>query len=65
MCGRGDGSYEAWRNIVTGFQCRWTWRRGDVAIWDNRETLHYAVAGYGDAERVIHRVTLCGEAPFA
>jgi taurine dioxygenase len=45
------------------FQCRWRWQEGDVAIWDNRATHHYAVADYGDAERTIHRVTLEGEAP--
>jgi taurine dioxygenase len=46
------------------FQCRWRWRQGDLAIWDNRATQHYAVADYGEAERVIHRVTLEGEAPY-
>jgi taurine dioxygenase len=46
------------------FQCRWSWRQGDVAIWDNRATHHYAIADYGDAPRTIHRVTLEGEAPF-
>jgi taurine dioxygenase len=45
------------------FQCRWRWRQGDVAIWDNRATHHYAIADYGDAPRTIHRVTLEGEAP--
>lgn len=45
------------------FQCRWRWRERDVAIWDNRATHHYAIADYGDAERVIHRVTIEGEAP--
>ena len=45
-------------------QCRWRWRQGDVAIWDNRATHHYAVADYGDAPRTIHRVTLNGEAPY-
>ena len=45
------------------FQCRWRWRQGDLAIWDNRATHHYAIADYGDAERTIHRVTLEGEAP--
>lgn len=44
-------------------QCRWRWREGDVGIWDNRATHHYAIADYGDAERVIHRVTIEGEAP--
>jgi len=45
------------------FQCRWRWQQGDVAIWDNRATQHYAIADYGDAPRTIHRVTLEGEAP--
>jgi len=45
-------------------QCRWRWRQGDVAVWDNRATHHYAVADYGDAPRTIHRVTLEGEAPY-
>lgn len=45
------------------FQCRWRWQTGDVAIWDNRATQHYAIADYGDAPRTIHRVTLEGEAP--
>ena len=45
------------------FQCRWRWQEGDVAIWDNRATHHYAIADYGDEPRTIHRVTLEGEAP--
>ena len=45
------------------FQCRWRWQTGDVAIWDNRATHHYAIADYGDEPRTIHRVTLEGEAP--
>ena len=45
------------------FQCRWHWKVGDLAIWDNRATHHYAIADYGDKPRTIHRVTLEGEAP--
>ena len=45
------------------FQCRWRWQQGDLAIWDNRATHHYAIADYGDEPRTIHRVTLEGEAP--
>ena len=44
-------------------QCRWRWQTGDVAMWDNRATHHYAVADYGDEARTIHRVTIEGEAP--
>jgi taurine dioxygenase len=44
---------------------RWRWRRGDVAIWDNQATQHYAIADYGDAPRSMHRVTLAGEVPVS
>lgn len=42
---------------------RWKWRDGDVAFWDNRATAHYAAADYGDHRRVMHRVTVAGDAP--
>jgi|SRR5689334_4219284 len=42
---------------------RWQWRPGDLAIWDNRATQHYAVAGYGDLPRRLHRVTVAGAIP--
>ena len=40
------------------FSTRWSWRAGDAALWDNRVTMHYAVNDYGDATRVLHRVTI-------
>ena len=40
------------------FTTRWTWRPGDAALWDNRCTMHYAVNDYGDAPRILHRVTI-------
>ncbi len=44
---------------------RWRWRAGDVAIWDNRATQHYAVDDYGDQQRVMRRVTLNGDVPVS
>jgi alpha-ketoglutarate-dependent sulfate ester dioxygenase len=42
---------------------RWTWRAGDIAIWDNRATQHYAVADYDDLPRRLHRITIAGPVP--
>jgi taurine dioxygenase len=42
---------------------RWSWLPGDLAIWDNRATQHYAVADYDDQYRRLSRVTLAGDVP--
>jgi taurine dioxygenase len=42
---------------------RWTWRDGDVAIWDNQATQHYVVADYDDQPRLMHRITIAGDIP--
>jgi len=39
------------------------WTAGDIGFWDNRVTQHAVVGDYGDAHRVIQRVTLKGERP--
>ena len=40
------------------------WRNGDVVMWDNRCTMHYAVHDYGDtATRDIHRISIEGDEP--
>jgi alpha-ketoglutarate-dependent taurine dioxygenase len=44
---------------------RWTWQVGDLVIWDNRATQHFAVKDYGDAERRVRRVTVVGEIPVS
>ena len=42
---------------------RWHWRQGDVAVWDNRATQHYAVNDYGNTHRVVKRATVAGAIP--
>ena len=47
------------------FQCRFKWRAGSVAFWDNRCTQHYAIWDYAPQRRLGHRITLGGEVPRA
>jgi alpha-ketoglutarate-dependent sulfate ester dioxygenase len=42
---------------------RWQWRVGDLAIWDNRATQHYAIFDYGGEHRRGERVTVAGPVP--
>ncbi|RYZ10068.1 MAG: TauD/TfdA family dioxygenase [Myxococcales bacterium] len=42
---------------------RWRWAVGDVAVWDNRATQHYAINDYGDQHRLVRRVTVDGDVP--
>jgi taurine dioxygenase len=44
------------------FQCRFHWRVNSVAMWDNRATLHYAVADYWPLTRIMNRVTVESDA---
>jgi len=39
------------------------WQNGDVVMWDNRCTLHYAVHDYGEETRDIHRISIKGTVP--
>jgi taurine dioxygenase len=45
------------------FQLRHHWRKGDLVVWDNRITQHYAVADYRE-RRVMYRITLKGDKPI-
>jgi taurine dioxygenase len=40
---------------------RWRWAPGDLAMWDNRATQHYAIDDYADLPRTMHRVTVAGD----
>ncbi|MFF0817263.1 TauD/TfdA dioxygenase family protein [Rhodococcus sp. NPDC003318] len=42
---------------------RWNWAPGDVAIWDNRATQHYAIDDYDGQRRRLTRITLAGDVP--
>jgi taurine dioxygenase len=46
------------------YQCRFRWRAGDVAFWDNRSTQHYATSDYYPQRRVMERITVIGDRPF-
>lgn len=39
-------------------QLRWRWSDGDLAMWDNRVTMHYAVADYLPQHRSMNRITI-------
>jgi taurine dioxygenase len=42
-------------------QMRWRWQNGDIAMWDNRVTMHYAVADYLPGYRCMNRVTVVSD----
>lgn len=46
------------------FHVRWKWQPGQLAIWDERTTLHRGVSDHYPQRRVIRRCTVDGEAPF-
>ena len=45
------------------FTCRFTWKVGSLAFWDNRCALHNPVNDYHGFRRVMHRITLAGDRP--
>jgi taurine dioxygenase len=45
------------------FTCRFSWRPGSLAFWDNRCVQHNPVNDYHGYKRLMHRITLAGDTP--
>ena len=59
--------FQLLQNRITKLEntIRWTWASGDVAMWDNRATQHYAVADFDTEPREVRRITVAGDVPVS
>jgi taurine dioxygenase len=46
------------------YTCRFKWKPGSIAFWDNRAVQHYAASDYHPHKRILRRVTVSGDVPF-
>jgi len=44
---------------------RWSWQPGQLLVFDNRITQHYAIDNYDDQPRRLSRVTVAGDVPVS
>lgn len=56
-------SYLFAHQVRPEFTCRFQWRPGSLALWDNRCVQHNPVNDYHGFRRVMHRITLAGDVP--
>ena len=56
--------YDLFQRHITRLEntVRWRWLPGDVVVWDNFATQHYAIDDYGNQERYMQRVSVRGDA---
>ena len=50
-------------SIRPEFTCRFRWRAGSIAMWDNRCAMHNPVNDYHGHTRTMHRISIAGDVP--
>jgi taurine dioxygenase len=60
---RGLLRYLFEHSIRPEFTCRFQWRVGSVALWDNRCAMHNPINDYHGHTRTMHRISLAGDVP--
>jgi taurine dioxygenase len=51
------------QQVKPEYTCRFVWRPGSIAFWDNRCALHNPINDYHGYKRLLHRITLKGNKP--